>query len=252
MTNGVDDLLGVAGPDEVLGLFKAAEGAPDFQKTQAQVLIELADGAEFFHSPSGEGFARLEVEDHHEVWSLRSAGFRQWLILRYFRKVEKPPSAQALQDAIGVLAAKAQFDGQEISVAVRVAEHGGKIYIDLGNDKWSAVEIDAHRWRVVSNPPVRFKRARGMTALPTPTIGGSITQLRKIHQCRRRFKLGSLRRLARSGVATPGTISHPDPSGRTRFREKHDGKGPTPARRSVHFGRPDSAPRREGLAYRGE
>lgn len=179
MINGVDDLLSAAGPDEVLRLFDGAEDAPGTQKSQAQMLIELAREAELFHSPAGEAFARLEVGTHHEVWGLRSTGFRQWLTLSYFRKTQKPPSAQALQDAIGVLAAGAQFNGPEVPVALRVAGHGGKIYIDLGNADWTAVEVDRNGWRVVTDPPVRFKRARGMLALPTPTNGGSIAELRK-------------------------------------------------------------------------
>src|SRR5262249_15311604 len=34
-------------------------------------------------------------------------------------------------------------------------------------------------WRIVSDPPVRFRRAPGMLALPTPLLGGKIKELRK-------------------------------------------------------------------------
>ena len=43
---------------------------------------------------------------------------------------------------------------------------------------WRAVEIDATGWRVIDNPPVRFRRAAGMKPLPTPVSGGSIEMLR--------------------------------------------------------------------------
>src|SRR6185369_2276784 len=33
-------------------------------------------------------------------------------------------------------------------------------------------------WRVIDNPPVRFRRAAGMQALPMPVPGGSVETLR--------------------------------------------------------------------------
>jgi hypothetical protein len=40
------------------------------------------------------------------------------------------------------------------------------------------VEIDANGWRVIDNPPVRFRRAAGMQPLPMPLRGGSVETLR--------------------------------------------------------------------------
>src|SRR5262249_60715692 len=42
---------------------------------------------------------------------------------------------------------------------------------------WWVVEIDATGWRVISNPPVRFRRAAGMQPLPVPVPGGSVETL---------------------------------------------------------------------------
>ena len=42
------------------------------------------------------------------------------------------------------------------------------MYLDLTNAPWQVIEIDAAGWRVVSDPPVRFKRAKGMLPLPRP------------------------------------------------------------------------------------
>ena len=39
-------------------------------------------------------------------------------------------------------------------------------------------EIDATGWRVIENPPVRFRRASGMKPMPMPVGGGSIETLR--------------------------------------------------------------------------
>jgi hypothetical protein len=40
------------------------------------------------------------------------------------------------------------------------------------------VEVDTTGWRVIDNPPVRFRRAAGMQALPAPVNGGSVETLR--------------------------------------------------------------------------
>jgi hypothetical protein len=53
-----------------------------------------------------------------------------------------------------------------------------RLYLDLADATWRAVEIDANGWRVIDNPPVRFRRAAGMKPLPVPVTGGSIEALR--------------------------------------------------------------------------
>src|SRR5215470_4124102 len=57
-------------------------------------------------------------------------------------------------------------------------ELNGALYLDLGDETWRAVEIDSIGWRVIDNPPVRFRRAAGMQPLPMPASGGSIETLR--------------------------------------------------------------------------
>jgi hypothetical protein len=51
---------------------------------QADVLVELAEEADFFHTPDRTSYADLMIEDHRETWSIRSKGFRQWLARRYY------------------------------------------------------------------------------------------------------------------------------------------------------------------------
>jgi hypothetical protein len=63
-------------------------------------------------------------------------------------------------------------------VHVRVGEVNGRLYLDLGDENWRAVEIDSASWRVIDNPPVRFRRAAGMQPLPMPVPSGSVETLR--------------------------------------------------------------------------
>jgi hypothetical protein len=57
---------------------------------------------------------------------------------------------------------RAQFDGPERGVHVRIAEHAGQIYLDLADEHWRAVDIGGDGWRVIACPPVRFRRPAGM------------------------------------------------------------------------------------------
>ena len=78
-----------------------------------------------------------------------------------------------------MIEAKARFDAPEREVHVRVGALNGYLYLDLADETWRAVEIDASGWRVVENPPVRFRRAAGTQPLPTPIPGGSVKALRR-------------------------------------------------------------------------
>lgn len=146
--------------------------------TLADILIELSAAAELFHAPDGTGFADLHINRHRETWSIRSKGFRRWLARRFFEATKGAPSSETLQSALNVIEARAHFDGPQMNVHIRVAGHGGKLYLDLADDAWRAVEIDAQGWRIVDEPPVRFRRAAGMQPLPEPVSGGSVEALR--------------------------------------------------------------------------
>lgn len=153
------------------------EGKDD--RKQADVLIDLAtQEAALFHAPDTTPFADLQVNGHRETWPVRSRGFKRWLARRYFETQNGAPNSEAMTAALNVLEAKAHFDGPELEVHVRIGAHEGCIYLDLGDETWCAVEVDADGWRVIEEPPVRFRRASGMQALPAPTRGGSIETLR--------------------------------------------------------------------------
>jgi hypothetical protein len=146
--------------------------------TQADILVDLAQSAELFHAPDGTGFADLDVNGHRETWPIRAKGFRRWLARCFFEATQGAPSSEALQSALNVIEAKAHFDAPERVVHIRIGGLDDRLYLDLGDATWRAVEIDATGWRVIDNPPVRFRRAAGMQPLPVPVVGGSIEVLR--------------------------------------------------------------------------
>lgn len=146
--------------------------------SQADVLIALAQSAELFHAPDGTGFADLEISGHRETWPIRSKGFRRWLARCFYEATGGAPSSEALQSALNVIEARAHFDAPELAVHIRVGGLNDRLYLDLGDQSWRAVEIDATGWRIIDSPPVRFRRAAGMQPLPMPMSGGSVEKLR--------------------------------------------------------------------------
>jgi hypothetical protein len=82
-----------------------------------------------------------------------------------------------MRSILDLLEARAQFDGPERAIHIRVAQHEGRIYLDLADYRWQAVEIGPDGWRIITHPPVRFRRAAGMLPLPMPERGGSIETL---------------------------------------------------------------------------
>lgn len=158
---------------------KPDDGSP--RRTQADKLVEIVEDAELFHGPGddGEAYATIAVGDHRETHAVNRRSFRRWLAGQYWQAHEKAPGGQAIQDAIGVIASRGIYAGPEFPIAVRVAEHDGCHYLDLGNDDWTAVRVACDGWEVVSDPPVKFVRPRGLAALPDPVAGGSIAELRQ-------------------------------------------------------------------------
>ncbi len=146
--------------------------------SQAEQLLELAAGAELFHNADGETFADVHVSGHRETIAV-AGGLRAWLRREYHNAGHGAPNEDALQSALSTLGSRAEFDGPERRVFYRVGELDGRLYLDLGDPTWRSVEVDPDGWRIVATPPVRFRRVRSMHALPVPTRGGSIEDLRR-------------------------------------------------------------------------
>ena len=148
-------------------------------RKQADVLIQLAAGATLFHSPDGLAYAQIEVGGHNETRLIRGTGFKRWLTRLYFVETGGAPNSEAIQAALGVLEARAHYDGDTRNVFLRVGGYEGKIYLDLVDADWRVVEIDEHGWRLIDSAPVHFRRTAGMLPLPVPVEGGSVEELRR-------------------------------------------------------------------------
>src|SRR5262249_40907533 len=138
------------------------------------------------HTAAGTAFADIMVDGHRETWPLRSKRFRGWLRRRYYQATGGAASAAEIRSALDLLEARAQFDGPERAVHVRIAEHAGHIYLDLADERWGAVAMGPDGWGGFGCPPVRFRRPAGMLPLPVPQQGGSIEVLNSFLNLARR------------------------------------------------------------------
>jgi len=147
--------------------------------SQATRLVALAANCALWHTPEKAGYVTIEVNEHQEHHLLRSKEFTQYLRRLYYEHTQSAPGSQAVQDALGVLEAKALFAGEEHPVFLRVAEHQGCMYLDLCDPGWQAVKITCQGWDIISDPPIKFRRPKSLRALPHPVKGGTLKQLRR-------------------------------------------------------------------------
>ena len=150
------------------------------QPSQADNMVGLAEAADLFQTPDEIAYADIDVDGHRETWPVKSSGLRRWLKRLYFEEFAGAPNNEAVAAALGVIEAKAQHDTPVREVFIRVGGLDGKIYLDLGDPEWRAVEVDKAGWRIIDRPLVRFRRAPDMRPLPIPDRNGSIKGLRPL------------------------------------------------------------------------
>lgn len=145
---------------------------------QRDVVIDLTDCCEFWHDANRQAYTTFPVNSHQENWPLRSREFRMWLSGRYYQATGRAIGGQALEDAIRIFEARAVHDGRQYKPFTRVGEHGDKLYLDLCDPRWRAVEINRNDWRTVGAAPVKFMRPASLRPMPEPEAGGMIEELR--------------------------------------------------------------------------
>jgi hypothetical protein len=154
--------------------------------SSVDVLLDLAECGDFSHGPDGRPYATVPVGDEddprRETLCVRHESFREWLRRRYYQTTGRAAPAEALNAVLGVLAARACYDGPTRDVRVRVAGTvaPGPIYVSLGDEGRRAVKVDEADWGIVPAPPGLFRRPKGQRPLPEPIRGGSVNDLRPL------------------------------------------------------------------------
>jgi hypothetical protein len=151
------------------------------KQSQATKLVSIAEkeNVELWHTPDFDPYLTFDAGGHKENWPVSSRAIKRLLSSGYYQTYNTVPNAQALQDALSVLAGKAVFEGQEYPLYTRVAEVNGVVYLDLANEQWQAVAVAKDGWQLVDKPGVKFRRSRGMLSLPVPIRGWELCMLRQ-------------------------------------------------------------------------
>ncbi len=112
---------------------------------------------------------------------VRGRDFRTWLACLYYVAEERGISEQALREVVSTLEAKAFLGGRRHRVFTRVGRPPARrvTHLDLADEKWRAVEVGPGGWHVAVESDSRFRRPRGMKALPIPARGGELGELTK-------------------------------------------------------------------------
>jgi hypothetical protein len=145
--------------------------------TISTALIDIAARAELFHTDAGDAYLTVPVGDHAETYAVDSRQCKRWVEHQYYKKTGCAPSSKAVHEALGVISARALFEGPEHPVFTRVGQHDGNLYVDSGNSAWEAFAIRPDGVTIEPKPPIKFRRPNGMLSLPHPQPG-SIDELR--------------------------------------------------------------------------
>jgi putative DNA primase/helicase len=135
---------------------------------QRDQLMSYVEGIELWHDQADKGYATFPVGNHREHAPIRSSRFRRWLTLQYLNDHKTAPGKTPMEECLNAIEALAVTQGKRYTAFIRVAEHGGRIYLDLCDDEWRAIECSKNGWVTVDNAPIKFIRRDGMLPLPIP------------------------------------------------------------------------------------
>jgi len=159
-----------------------ARGSESSQrKSVTDKLIELAlELGSLWHDSTKKGWIDFTVDGVLQTARIGSVQFQDFLINAFWERYHRSPSSEAWIQAVRALEAQSRNkNSPQREVFLRVGQHEGSIYIDLGTDDWQIVRVSADGWEIIpySECPVRFYRPECQHSLPIPTRNGSLDDL---------------------------------------------------------------------------
>ena len=154
---------------------------PDEEKiSQASALVDFVlDRAEIFHNSNKDVFAT--DNETKETRRIDSRAFKDWVLAGFYKSTGKSARAQSVSEALGTLGGLGRNEDEEHEAHLRIAGSNGVYFIDLAEPQRNRViKIEAGKWELITNSPIRFIRTESMQPLPVPEKGGDITLLWKI------------------------------------------------------------------------
>jgi len=173
----IDDLLALATTDlRVFSNRDSEEPVEDRSSADRAAAYIVASGAELFHDQLGESFIAYENSSgRREIWPLKSKAASNYIRWRFLNAEHKGITGETLATARGTLAAKAQFEGPEHRLSLRVSQTREGIWYDLGD--WRAVLVSESSWQVVEKPPILFRHYLHQAVQCEAQLGGTLDNL---------------------------------------------------------------------------
>ena len=100
----------------------------------------------------------------------------------FFKIRHRAANRNAIADAITTLQGRANYEGPELPVFLRVAPYEDNLLIDLCDPLWRVIQVNRTGWRICTRSPVAFVRTGATRQLPVPVPmrSGSIEPLWKL------------------------------------------------------------------------
>lgn len=147
----------------------------------ADLLLDLAHERFTLHTDAGGELFAASRKTPHQLHAFRGGRFslRAMLANAFVEATGKAASSNAIADALLAIEGAAQ-QTEPVSVALRVAHHDGRVFVDLGDAAGRVACIERDHWEVVANVPseVRFRRSECTSPMPVPERGGDLEHLR--------------------------------------------------------------------------
>lgn len=157
---------------------KTSEASSD--KKQADQIISMAKKFQYFKDDLHEHYVAVDHEDYFDILSLDSRTFKLFLLKMYRDKHHTTPADSAINSAIQVLKAEAEFSGNQRKLEKRIAKNNDKFYYDLADDSWEVIEIDKNGARIAEDPPILFLRTKNMQKQYQPDFNAKPEELLKL------------------------------------------------------------------------
>lgn len=153
------------------------EDAPPRESQAVRLVHLILPDLELFHDPHGTPFVRVWLQGHGESWPCASPRVRRWMVHRFYEAEGAVLSSEAVKAALGILEAKACFDGTEHTLHNRVAWQAGTLCYDMSDSAWRMVRITQEGWKIIDDPPILFRRHTHQAPQVDPLTGGNVHRL---------------------------------------------------------------------------
>jgi hypothetical protein len=131
-------------------------GKDNDSRTVAEKLVDLISQNSniFFRDQYDTAYVRIHNSDHNEIVRVESGKFKRHLIRLYHESENKVANAEAVTNAVQVLQAKAEYNGDTYPLSVRVTSYNNCFFYDLSNPKWECIKISEQGWELVDKTPI--------------------------------------------------------------------------------------------------